>query len=530
ENEVGLVLGVLDATRLERSLTLGLEAKYRAQQAGKRFLFVLNMMDEIQISGTEIDVEGLSKALGCPVMPVSARTGMGLDDLRKKVDEMFSLEPVSTPLLEGENPSWQKQARELQKDYGAHAAVLLKTQNKLDRIFLGHVWGGLLFLAIMALVFQSIFNWAVPFMDLTETVISELALLVRSALPEGFMADFVKDAVFGGFGSFLVFVPQIFILTFIVGILEDSGYLARAAIICHRPLSFFGLSGKSFLPLLSGHACAIPAIFAARTMESPRKRLLTIVAIPMMACSARLPVYTLLVAAIIPPITFGGGLLGLQGLAFLSLYLFGIFMGLLLSGLISRVKYPKKDVEPFLLELPPYRMPHWKPLLLRSYSSSVSFIKKAGPVIFAVTFVVWFLGYFPHGPEHLETSYLATLGHWIEPLFKSIGLDWMVGVAVITSVIAREVFVGTLGTLFGIQGAEENIADLAHNLQASGLTFASGMALLVFYALALQCVSTLAVIRKETGSLKLPSLMFVGYTILAFVFSFVVYQVLHLLM
>jgi ferrous iron transport protein B len=403
--------------------------------------------------------------------------------------------------------------------FGPKADILLLSQNRLDHFLLSGFWGGVAFFAIMTFLFQAIFTWASPLMDFVESGVSKVGAGVAVLLPSGIIADFVNDAVFGGFGSFLVFVPQIFMLTFIIGVLEDSGYLARAAIICHRPLSFFGLSGRSFVPLLSGHACAIPAVFAARTIESPKHRLMTIIAIPLMSCSARLPVYALFISILIPPTTYLGGFIGLRGLSFFALYLMGIILALLVTAMISRTVKRNESSAPFIIELPPYRIPSWRPLLQRSFNYSWSFITRAGGVIFTVTLVVWVLGYFPNGSGHLESSWLALLGKWLDPLTAPLGIDWKFGVAILASFVAREVFVGTLGTLFGIEGGEDRIADVAGQIHSSGLSIASGFALLVFYVVSLQCASTLAVIRKEVGSARLPLLLFFGYGILAYVLA-----------
>ncbi|WP_131811751.1 ferrous iron transporter B, partial [Paraglaciecola hydrolytica] len=346
------------------------------------------------------------------------------------------------------------------------------------------------------------------------------AVLVTSIMPTGVVNDFVTDALFGGVGSFLVFVPQIMVLTFVIGLLEDSGYLARAALICHKPLSYFGLSGRSFIPYLSGHACAIPAIMAARTIESPRKRLITMMTIPLMSCSARLPVYALLIAVLIPDTQYWGGLLNLQGITFFILYFIGIITALLVSTLLNKLTDLDKDKAemPFILELPTYRLPHWKPLIHRVLSSAKQFIKRAAPVIFVVSVVIWFLGYFPQNGE-LQSSYLAMIGHYIEPIFAPLGLDWRYGVAILVSFLAREVFVGALGTLFGIEGADENIAGLAENIQQDGLALGAGIGLMLFYVVALQCVATVATIKGETGSRKIAWGLFVGYGLLAYVLA-----------
>ncbi len=275
--------------------------------------------------------------------------------------------------------------------------------------------------------------------------------------------------------------------------------------------------------MLSGFACAIPALYAARTIESPRRRLLTVISIPLMTCSARLPVYALLIAALIPAQTFLGGLLGLQGLVLFAVYLFGLLTALIVSAFLSRSIVRKVEDAPFVLELPPYRLPAFKPLLRNSLHRAWAFVRNAGAVIFTVTVVVWVLGYFPGGAGHLDSSWLSVLGKWIDPVFQPLGMDWKFGVAILASFVAREVFVGTLGTLFGIDDASENIEGLVQSLQNSGMTLATGLSLLVFYAIALQCASTLSVMRRETGSWKVPLFTFGGYSLLAYILAWLTY-------
>jgi ferrous iron transport protein B len=279
----------------------------------------------------------------------------------------------------------------------------------------------------------------------------------------------------------------------------------------------------SFVPYLSGFACAIPAIFAARTIASPKRRLLTIITIPLMSCSARLPVYSLLILVLIPSTKVLGGLIDLRGLVFFGLYMLGIIAALVVSALLSKYAVKNEDDVPFILELPPYRLPSLKPLLQRALNSAKAFVKKAGHIIFTVTVLVWVLGYFPNGAGNLDNSYLGWMGQAIEPIFAPLDLDWRYGVAILASFVAREVFVGTLGTMFGIDGADENIAGLAANVQADGLSLASGMALLVFYVIALQCASTLAVMRKELGSNLIPIYTFVGYSLMAYFAAWLTY-------
>lgn len=521
------IICTLDATRLERSLVMGLQAQQEAKKVGKPILFALNMMDFILSKHRQINTQELEKTLGSPVVALSAKKNQGIDQLKERVKELIQAPEKYLPQVnELTQDDLLVKAKDIYQQFGIQSSLILKGQNNLDRFFLSSWLGGAIFVFIMLLLFQSIFSWATPLMDGVEFLIGTLGEQVSHLLPNGVLRDFVNDALFGGFGSFLVFVPQIFVLTFLIGVLEDSGYLARAAVICHKPLDLFGLTGKSFVPLLSGHACAIPAIMAARTIESPKKRLLTILTIPLTACSARLPVYSLLIALLIPSSTFFGGLIGWRGLTFFALYAFGIGMALLASAVMSKTVYRTESDSPFILELPPYRMPHWRPLLQRSLTGAWTFISKAGAMIFAVTVVVWFLGYFPGQAGDLENSYLAKAGQWIEPIFSPLGLDWKYGVAILTSFLAREVFVGTLGTFLGIESADENILGLSAEIEASGLSIASGFSLLIFYAIALQCASTLAVLKKETGNYKLPIITFVVYSLAAYLFAWLTFQVL----
>lgn len=530
------IVCVLDATRLERSLYLLLQLSEVAKRAQCPLVAVVNVMDEVIGKGVQVDLKGLETEMGCYVIGTSAKKGHGLKELK----ELLSTFPAraSSPLLEGdvinvENLNSKDQilnlkvkANQLSKKYGPKDDVLLLSQHRLDNFFLS-TWGGpVVFTILMLFLFQAIFSWAAPFMDAIDGTIASTGDWIAGYIQNQTASDFVKDAIFAGLGSFLVFAPQIFILFLIIGILEDSGYLARATVILHKPLSYFGLSGRSFVAMLSGHACAIPAIMAARTIESPRKRLLTILATPFMSCSARLPVYALLVGGFVPATTILGGLMGLQGLAFFGLFAIGIITGLLVSAVLDKVlnkKVSSLGDAPFVVELPPYRVPNLKPILLNSANRTWGFVRNAGAMIFTVTVIVWILGYFPNGSGHLDTSWLGTIGHWIEPVFAPMGMDWKIGVAVLTSFLAREVFVGTLGTLYGIESAEENMSSLTEKLQNSGVGLAGALALAVFYSLAMQCVSTLAVMKKETGSAKIPVYVFIGMTIIAYVAAAVVF-------
>lgn len=522
DDNTALVICNLDATRLESSLVFGLQMQALAAKHQKPLLFALNMMDEVQKFGHQIDSVALGELLGSPVLPISARTLLGIAEFKQQVQQMAAGE-VAAPIptsVELTPKQQQQQARRLARQFGLQPGIVLKKQNQIDGFLLNNISAGLVFLTVMFLLFQSIFTFAAPLMDAVEAGVATLAEWTIGFMGEGMATDFVRDALFGGVGSFLVFVPQIMVLTLIIGVLEDSGYLARAALICHKPLSYFGLSGRSFVPFLSAHACAIPAILAARTIESPRKRLITMATIPLMSCSARLPVYALLIAAFVPSTSYLGGLVNLQGVVFFLLYLSGIVTALLVSALLSRNKALEQHNPdmPFVLELPNYRLPHWKPLAHRVYESGKQFIRRAGPVIFMVSLVIWLLGYFPqHGT--LEQSYLGMIGHWIDPIFAPLGLDWRYGVAILMSFLAREVFVGALGTLLGIEAADEHVEDLATRLQQDGLAFGAGIGILLFYVVALQCVATVATLKAETGSTKLVVGLVVGYGLLAYLLA-----------
>ena len=525
--DVRHVLCVVDATRLEKSLYFTLQVIRECQQRGKAVTVLANMADVLQSNDLSFDHAGLSEAVGAPVLMASARQGMGIDQLLTHLRQrLITQEPVSSRWSETPDALLRGTAHQLAQGFGPRGDVLVQSQLRLDSFFLNTGLGGIAFFCIMFLLFQSIFTWSAPVMDGVEGVVIATGAALVPLIENQLIADFVADALFGGIGAFLVFVPQIFVLTLIIGILEDSGYLARAALICHRPLKAFGLTGKSFIPMLSGVACAIPAIYAARAVDSPWQRVMTYLAIPLMPCSARLPVYALLIAVFIPNETALFGLVGWQGLALFLIYFFGMFAALAITGIVSRFSKVARSELPFVLELPPYRLPSVRPILRMAINRSKHFVTKAGKVILAVTVAVWILGYFPNGGADLGSSWLGTLGHWIQPLFDPIGLDWRYGVAILSSFLAREVFVGTLGTIFGIEGAEENMLPLVEQIQASGLPLGSGIALLVFFAIALQCVSTVAILSKE-GSLSLALRMLVTYLIAAYLLALITFNVVE---
>lgn len=527
--DVTQVLCLVDVTRLEKSLYFTLQVIRECERHGKQVMVLANMMDVLNRHGIEVDLAGLSRELKAPIFPISARSGQGVDAVIEKLryNSNNGKHGIDAGIADTPDELLRGSAHQMARKYGPKGDLLVKSQTRLDSFFLHTGFGGFAFFAIMYLLFQSIFTWAAPAMDAVEGLLGALSDLVVPAIGNSIAKDFTADAIFSGLGAFLVFVPQIFVLTLVIGLLEDSGYMARAALICHKPLRLFGLTGKSFIPMLSGVACAIPGIYAARSIDSPKKRLLTYMAIPLMPCSARLPVYTLLIAAFIPSTTALGGLVGLQGLAMFCIYFFGMLSGLLVTALVSRTREDHYTDLPFVLEMPPYRLPAWQPLLRNSWNRSKHFVTKAGTIIFSVTVVIWFFGYFPNYGADLGASWLGQFGQVVEPLFAPLGLDWRYGVAIMTSFLAREVFVGTLGAMFGIEGADENMVPLVDHIQASGMAAASGVALLVFFAIALMCVSTMAILGKESGSNKLAIKLFFAYGIAAYAAAVVAYQTVN---
>ena len=509
----GIII-VLDGTRLQTSLLLGLQIAERVQQSTP-ILFAINFLDTLKENNLNIDTVGLSEILGIDVVLFSAKTTEGLDKLKSWIAEPVKRDIKELPA------DLQGYAQSLAGEHSADTEPLLDQQHRLDNIFLSGFGGSVFLIITLLMLFQSVFTWSGPLMDAVDWMVVSSGEWVTSWMSEGALQSFTGEALFGGVRSFLVFVPQIFVLTFLISLLEDSGYLARMAVICHRPLQWFGLSGKSVVSLLSGHACAIPAIYSARTIESPKKRLLTMMVVPLTSCSARLPVYALLVAVAIPDKVLLGGLLGMQGLAFFVLYFMGIAGSLIVSSVISSFSLKDKDDTPFMLELPAYRIPQIKILIKRAWHSAVRFLKGAGPMIFTVNAIIWVLGYFPNGGTSLENSYLGTIGQTIEPMFAPLGLDWKFTVAILMSFLAREVFVGALGTMMGLEDDGTMEDGLIERLQSADMPLGTSIGLLVFYVFAMQCVSTLAVLRQEIGNLKTPVFIFMGYNLLAYVLALV---------
>jgi ferrous iron transport protein B len=396
---------------------------------------------------------------------------------------------------------------------------------RLDSIFLHKFWGGVIFAVVIVAVFQTIFSVGQPASNLLQALLDGVAVRLSNVLPPGIINSLVVNGVWKGAGSVLVFLPQILLLFLVIGILEDSGYLARAAVISDKVMARVGLNGKSFIPLLSAYGCAVPAIMATRTIENKRDRIATILIAPFMTCSARLPVYTMVIAAFIPDRPVIGPVVGTRAIAMLSLYVLGFAMAVLTARVLKSSVLRSHEVA-FIMELPPYRWPMWKSLLLRLMDRANAFLMRAGTVILAVSLVLWALTYLPmHNgePPQIADSAIAHIGHFIEPAIRPLGFNWKIGVGLLSSFAAREVIIATMGTLHGVDPESHGMA-LQQALR-SDLTPAGAISLLVFFAFAMQCMSTMAVVRRETNSWRWPIIQFLYMTTVAYVAAFVAYRI-----
>ncbi|MFO1463889.1 MAG: ferrous iron transport protein B [bacterium] len=533
-----LLVAVADATNLERSLSLVLELK----ELGFPMVLVLNMMDLAKRRGLEIDLEILSRELGMPVFPVVAVKKEGLDALLEELLRRVAggRPPVASPFPEStwtlpRHSKEEVRARFREVDRVLRAAKVggLKPAHwtdRIDRIVLHPLWGSLLLVAILAFVFQAIFNWATYPMDLIEKGIGLLSDQVRALLPQGILQSLITDGVLAGVGSVVVFLPQILLIFFFILLLEDSGYMARAAFLMDRQMGRVGLHGRAFIPLLSSFACAIPGIMAARTIENPRDRLTTILIAPLMACSARLPVYTLLISAFIPNRQVWGPI-RLQGLVMLGLYVLGVIMALAVAWVMKKAVF-RGPTPTFLLELPTYKWPNLRNVAIGMWERARLFLRRAGTVILGVSMVIWFLSSYPKPPENhplqaspITYSFAGRIGKAIEPVIRPIGFDWSIGIGLLTGMAAREVIVGTLATVYSVEDNGKAVSNSAlGKILQQRWSLATGLSLLIYFVFAMQCMSTLAVVRRETNSWRWPVVLFLYLTGLAYGASWITYH------
>jgi len=524
------VLLVLDATHLNRQLMLAAPVF----SIGLPTLVLLNMSDQMEDRGGVLDTLALARELGHPVALISASHGKGLDVIPEfllQADSVLStkLRPVQLPVLQTPAAcrTWATQVTARTNYQSPQASLWTR---RLDSVLLHRVAGPLIFLAVVFAVFQVVFTLGQPLSDGLGVLLTHAGAKAALLLPDTWLRLLLRDGLWNGVQSVLVFLPQILLLFLFIGVLEDSGYLARAALIADRVMRSIGLNGKAFIPLLSAYACAVPAIMATRTIENKRERLATILIAPFMTCSARLPIYTLIIAAFIPNRMFAGGIVGLRALVMLGLYALG-FLAALFTAKLLNSSVMKASSAPFILELPQYRWPTVQSLTLRLYDRGKLFLKKAGTVILGVTFLVWILGVIPvhltSGTVQLSgltNSVIGHIGRFIEPVLRPLGFNWKIGIGLLSSIVAREVIVGTLGTLYGVDPATHSLglqAALRHDMTLGG-----AIALVVFFAFAMQCTSTLAVVRRETNSWKFPALQFAYMTVFAYVAALVTNQVI----
>lgn len=564
-----VVVYVADSTNLRRSLFLCTQI----MDSGIPVILVLNMIDLLEKSDEEIDIASLSKELGIKVFAVNARDAKGIEELKKSLTDSFSIPDKKILSVEvQETDKAKKQRLETIGRYKAIGEILKKAvskktsglgssvTNKLDDILTHRIYGFLIFFLVLFLVFQSIFSWSAYPMELIEKLFSSLEQFSLSHLPKGMLTELLVNGILAGISGVLVFIPQIALLFAFIGILEDTGYMARVSFITDRLLRKFGLNGRSVIPLISGVACAVPAIMATRTIPNWKERIITIMVTPLMSCSARLPVYTLLISLVVPSEKIFG-FLNLQGLVLMALYLIG-FVAAIIVAMVLKFVIKARERSFFIMELPVYRSPRWSSVGLGILEKVKVFVFEAGKVIVAISIVLWVLSSFAPGDrfekiekrfrseelsqthssdeiekliatEKLEQSYAGIMGHFMEPAIRPLGFDWKIGIALVTSFAAREVFVGTMATIYSV-GDENNTLSIREKMMSEinpetgekRYSTAVAFSLMIFYAFAMQCMSTIAIVFSETKSWKWPALQFAYMSFLAYFSALLVYQLM----
>ena len=528
------IIAVADATNLRMTLRMVLEL----QTLGKPMVVSLNLSDVARARGLSIDTAKLSQLLGVPVVETVAVNANGTLAIKNAI---AALPRAAAP--HHDNATAQQRIDALDS-----AALYLQVENilaqvvstpiqlpawhrRLDNLVMHPFWGLVVLLLVLLLVFQAVYAWATPLMDGIEAAIGSFGGWVGGLLPEGPLQSLLVNGVIAGIGSVLVFVPQITILFAFILLLEDSGYLPRAAFLLDNLLAKSGLSGRAFIPLLSSFACAVPAVMSARTIQDPRERLVTIAIAPMLTCSARLPVYALIIAAVVPNHSVGG-LFNLQGLTLFGLYLVGIVSAAVAAWVMKLLARRSGQVQqfPLLMELPTFRRPNFKHILLSLWDRVSAFLKRAGTVIFAISVVLWALVSFPAAPAGatgpaIDYSFAGMLGHLIQPLFAPLGFSWEMCIAMVPGMAAREVVVAALGTVYAVGGSDEALQQSLIPVLHQQWSLATAFAFLAWYVYAPMCAATLAVIKRETKSARTTALITAYLFVLAYVFAFMVYRI-----
>jgi len=525
------IVAVVDATNLRMNLRLVLELK----RLGRPMIVALNMADVARANGLAIDVLRLAKELGCPVVETVAVKHDGHAALLVQLEHQLKHEWAA-----GEKPQrddgvvltpptlaeLQLEVRRILALAVPKAAQFQRFHHRIDAVVMHPVWGLAILAAVLFLIFQAVFSWANVPMDAIKAVMAFAGEWVTAHMADGPLRSLLVDGVIAGAGGVVVFLPQILILFFFILLLEDSGYLPRAAFLLDNLMGKVGLSGRAFIPLLSSFACAIPGVMATRTIANWKDRLATIMVAPLMTCSARLPVYALLIGAFVPNRDVGG--FNLRGLTLFGLYVAGVVSAMAVAWVFKKV-WMKSRYQPLMLELPPYRMPGLRNLVLGLWERAHIFMRRVGTIIFSLMVILWFLSTYPSPPANamgpaIQYSIAGMMGHALQHVFAPIGFNWQISIALVPGLAAREVAVGALGTVYAMSAAGGAVADNLSPVIAKGWSLATAYSLLAWYVFAPQCISTLVVVKRETNSWRYPLIMAAYLFALAYIAAFITYR------
>ena len=537
EKRPDLVLCILSAMNLRRNLRLVLAAK----RLGLPCVVVLNMLDIAKRQGLQIDTEALSKELGLPVVTSVGIMANGADGIKQFLSELdwrnlhhlrsgtgdATLENVASHIAHAESDNVQVQR--ILQNLGLDQIIPDQLSDRLDAVLLHPIAGPMILVALLFFIFQAVFSWATVPMDLIKTAIEFLGAQISAVLPDTWVRSLLIDGILAGLGGVVIFLPQILILFFFILLLEESGYLPRAAYLLDRVMGSVGLSGRSFIPLLSSFACAIPGIMATRSISNARDRLVTILIAPMMTCSARLPVYALLISAFIPEQKVWGSI-DLQGLVLFLLYLAGILGAMGVAWVLKRFTSEQFRVNALMMELPSYHLPRWSNLAISLWQRAEIFLRRVGGIILLMTIGLWILSSFPLPPEGatgsaIQYSFAGAIGQALAHVFSPVGFNWQISIALVPGMAAREVVVSSLATVYALSSSSADAADALVPLISGGWSLATALSLLAWFVFAPQCLSTIAAVKRETGGWKIPVIMLSYLFGLAYLASFITYRV-----